>query len=124
MCVKDNTIIYVARASNSKRDCEHDLYCCLLPQCEALRTCCSGFPIATLLSTTSALWFWRRIRFVVHFRDEFLSFLCCETSCFKNNFSFFNQYFRIFSGILHDQRPISLPPDRAGPSRCGAQCKT
>ena len=22
-------------------------YCCLLPQCEALRTCCSGFPIAT-----------------------------------------------------------------------------
>jgi len=31
MCVKHNTIIYVARASNSKRDCEHDLYCCLLP---------------------------------------------------------------------------------------------
>ena len=30
MCVKNNTIIYVARASNSKRDCEHDLYCCLL----------------------------------------------------------------------------------------------
>jgi len=28
MCVKNNTIIYVARASNSKRDCEHDLYCC------------------------------------------------------------------------------------------------
>jgi len=25
----------------------HDLYCCLLPQCEALRTCRSGFPIAT-----------------------------------------------------------------------------
>ena len=24
-----------------------DLYCCLLPQCEALRTCLSGFPIAT-----------------------------------------------------------------------------
>jgi len=47
MCEKNNTIIYVARASNSKRDCEHDLYCCLLPQCEALRTCCSGFPIAT-----------------------------------------------------------------------------
>jgi len=22
-----------------------DLYCCLLPQCEALRTCRSGFPI-------------------------------------------------------------------------------
>ena len=48
MCVKNNTIISVARASNSKRDCEHDLYCCLLPWCEALRTCRSGFPIATL----------------------------------------------------------------------------
>jgi len=47
MCLKNNTIIYVARASNSKRDCEHDLYCCLLPRCEALRTCRSGFPIAS-----------------------------------------------------------------------------
>jgi len=25
-----------------------DLYCCLLPRCEALRTCRSGFLIATL----------------------------------------------------------------------------
>ena len=49
MCVKNKTIIYEARASNSKRDCEHDLYCCLLPQCEALCTCCSGFPIATVI---------------------------------------------------------------------------
>ena len=56
MCVKNNTIIYVARASNSKRDCEHDLYCCLLPRCEALRTCRSGFPIAseqTLFQSTA-----------------------------------------------------------------------
>jgi len=28
----------------------HDLYCCLLPWCEALRTCRSGFPIATGLT--------------------------------------------------------------------------
>ena len=28
----------------------HDLYCCLLPWCEALRICRSGFPIATVLS--------------------------------------------------------------------------
>ena len=48
MCVKNNTIIYVARASNSKRECEHDLYCCLLPRCEALRTCRSGFPTITI----------------------------------------------------------------------------
>jgi len=71
---------------------------------------CGGEKQSQLLSTTSALWFWRRIRFVVAFRDKFLFFLCCETSCFKNNFSFFNQYFRIFSGILDDQRPMSLPP--------------
>jgi len=24
-----------------------DLYCCLLPQCEALHTCCLSFPITT-----------------------------------------------------------------------------
>ena len=30
-------------------DDESDLYCCLLPQCEALRTCRSGFTIATLV---------------------------------------------------------------------------
>jgi len=40
--------ICVARASNSKRGCEHDLYCCLLPRCETWRTCHSGFPIATI----------------------------------------------------------------------------
>ena len=32
------------------------LYCCLLPRCEALRTCCSGFPIATLASTKRNGW--------------------------------------------------------------------
>ena len=47
MCVKNNTIVYVERVSNSKRDCEYNLYCCLLPRCEALRICRSGFPIAT-----------------------------------------------------------------------------
>ena len=33
--------------------------------------------INQLLSTTSPSWFWRRIKLAVHFRDEFLSFLCC-----------------------------------------------
>jgi len=59
---------------------------------------------------------------VLHFRDKFLSFLCCETSCFKNDFSsprqrepvsYFNQYSRIFSSILpgqRAQRPISFIP--------------
>ena len=41
--------IHVARTSNNRviSIAAHDFYCCLLPQCEALRTCRSGFPIAT-----------------------------------------------------------------------------
>ena len=42
------TKIYVARTSNNRVISSGDLYCCLLPRCEALRTCRSGFPIATL----------------------------------------------------------------------------
>jgi len=57
MCVKNNTIIYVAQATNSKRDWEHDLHCCLLPRCEALCTCRSGFSIATEKSTPATLLF-------------------------------------------------------------------
>ena len=60
--------------------------------------------------------------YAVHFRDKFLSFPCCVTSCLKYDFSsqcqkgpvsYFNQCSRIFSGILAGQRaqkPISLPP--------------
>ena len=68
-----------------------------------------------LLLTTSPLWFWLRIKFAVHFRGEFLSFLCCEITWFKNNFSsqcqrepvpFFNQYscsfFRYISWLETD----------------------
>ena len=73
MCVKNNIHICVAGTSNNRvivacklwqyysnmwtsERHDHctwrviaacDLYCCLLPQCEALRTCRSGFPIAT-----------------------------------------------------------------------------
>ena len=42
--------IYVARTSNKKVIMTYELYYCLLPQCEALRTCHSVFPIATLWS--------------------------------------------------------------------------
>jgi len=44
---KKQHYIYVVRTSNS-RVCE--LYCCLLPQCETLHTCHSGFPITTTYS--------------------------------------------------------------------------
>jgi len=44
---KDTTHIYAARTSNNRVGTACDLYCCLLPHCEALHTCRSGFPIAT-----------------------------------------------------------------------------
>jgi len=39
---------YVARTSNTRVISSADLYCCFLPQCEALRRCRSGFPIGTI----------------------------------------------------------------------------
>ena len=89
-----------------------------------LTQACEREKQSQLLSITSPLWFRRRIRLVVHFCDKFLSFLYYGTSCFKNDFSsqcqkelvsYFNQYFRIFSGILTGHRPISLPLVIASP---------
>jgi len=40
----------VARTSNNRVISSGDLYCCLLPRCEALHTCRLGFPIATMPS--------------------------------------------------------------------------
>jgi len=82
---------------------------------------CEGEKQSQFLSTTSPLWFWRRIRLVVHFRDKFLSFLCCGTSCSKMIFItmskrtcfIFQPIFPHFSGILagqRAQRSIWLPP--------------
>ena len=45
MCVMNNT--RVARTSRNKISMTWDLYCCLVPQCEGLRTCCSAFPTTT-----------------------------------------------------------------------------
>ena len=50
MCAKNNTHLHVARTSNNIVSTTCDLCCCLLPQCEALHTCRSGFPIATVLA--------------------------------------------------------------------------
>jgi len=43
--------IYVARTSNNRVISSVDLYCCSLPQCEALRICRSGFLIAAVMTT-------------------------------------------------------------------------
>ena len=45
---EEQKYICVVRTSNNRVISSGDLYCCLLPRCEALRTCHSGFPIATL----------------------------------------------------------------------------
>jgi len=45
---EEQKYIYVARTSNNGVISSGDLYCCLLPRCEALRICRSGFPIATI----------------------------------------------------------------------------
>jgi len=44
---EEQKYMYVARTSNNRVISSGDLYCCLLPRCKALRTCRSGFPIAT-----------------------------------------------------------------------------
>jgi len=43
---EDQYHMYVGRTNNNRVIMA--LYCCLLPECEALHTCCSGFPIATI----------------------------------------------------------------------------
>jgi len=43
MCMMNNT--HVARTSRNKMITTRDLYCYLEQQWEALRTCCSAFPI-------------------------------------------------------------------------------
>jgi len=50
MCAKNNTHMYVARTSNNRVISSGDLYFCLQPQCEALRTWHSGFPIAAIVT--------------------------------------------------------------------------
>jgi len=53
---EEQNYLYVARTSNNRVILSGDLYCCLLPQCEALRTCLSGFSIATVLTHFSGCW--------------------------------------------------------------------
>jgi len=50
ICAKTNTHICVTRTSNNRVIVAHDLFCCLLPQCEAFCTCHSGFLITTIPS--------------------------------------------------------------------------
>jgi len=55
MCVKNNTHVYVTRTSNNRVIMACDLYCCLLPQCEVLRTCHSDYRKFCLICIESGL---------------------------------------------------------------------
>jgi len=50
MCAKNKTHIHVAQKSNNRVISSGDLYFCLIPKCEALRSCCSGIPVAAVSS--------------------------------------------------------------------------
>jgi len=52
---EDQHPYFVAQTSNNRVIAARDLHCCLLPQCEALRTCRSGFPMATALTESFPL---------------------------------------------------------------------
>jgi len=45
MCAKNKNIYAWRKQAIVREIATHDLYCCLLPRCEALRKCRSGFPI-------------------------------------------------------------------------------
>jgi len=48
MCAKNKNIYAWREQAIIREIATQDLYCCLLSLCEALRTCRSGFPIATV----------------------------------------------------------------------------
>ena len=53
---KEQHHISVAQTSNNRVISSGELYCCLLPQCEALRTCRSGFSDRNNVQNTTKLW--------------------------------------------------------------------
>jgi len=63
MCAKNKNIYAWRKQAIAREIVTPDFYCCLLPQCEALHTCRSGFPITTIASSKPGLqnahdWFW------------------------------------------------------------------
>jgi len=68
---EEQKYMYVARTSNNRVISSGDLYCCLLPQCEALRTCRSGFPIATEYSKCKILWNYEKTTHLIQIASGF-----------------------------------------------------
>jgi len=55
ICAKNKNMYAWSEQAIVREIAMHDLYCCLLPRCEALRTCCWGFPIASVASSIAKL---------------------------------------------------------------------
>jgi len=82
MCAKNKTIIYVARTSNNRVISLGDLYCCLLPQCEALHICRSGFWSQQNGAVTRM---WRSCEFSLHTENaQSVWFVVKSTGCCCN----------------------------------------
>jgi len=86
-CARRTTIyIYVARTSNDRVIAACELYCCLLPQCAALRTCRSGFPIATVSYVKHCLKTYVRSKMRRYRVAGFALFSCNENACATSHF--------------------------------------
>ena len=86
--------IYVARTSNNRVIAACDLYWCLLPQCEALRTCRSGFPTATGSKNSFRINFFRLQPIPIEKEDtvETVKAKISEASIFVNSTVEFNSF--------------------------------
>ena len=61
LSVNNNNNIYVVQTSRNRMNNSCDLCCCLLPQCLALHTCFSGFPIEKSGAVTT-MWRWCQVQ--------------------------------------------------------------
>jgi len=63
-----NSVLQVEDSSSNKEMRTFSVSAHISLQLKHLTQVCEGEKQSQLLSTTSPLWFWRRIRLVVHFR--------------------------------------------------------
>jgi len=86
---EEQQYIYVPRTSTGRVIMTCELYCCLLPQCEALRTCRSGFSNRNsgkmLLQLSQGLFYFYKIRQPNLIQDSYK--MLCNIICFLSFFS-------------------------------------
>ena len=99
---EEQKYMYVARTSNNRVISSGDLYCCLLPQCEALRTCRSGFPIAriVLLIENSAIAVYRKC--TINSILKKATFLLYRNACWCSSNGFLTYYNLVLCFAIND----------------------